>query len=345
MITGSTPVDPEFAAFLPWIPWGVALLDICLLLPIAAYILALRGLFESRDRQLVDVFLLRKDVHGTLYRVIDCLSRRIGTRPPDAVVLSPFTGAWIGDGFKIWEGTAWSRHGRVLLLGAEDVIKLRADEFAALISHELAHAASGDLWFSKLFGKFYHSVTDTLVRILRSANFIDRAIVLPLKAYYRILLRLFLVHSQEREFAADYRSARLGGRRNLRQALIKSSLTTYLPRLDIRHILSELVHSEGDTINLYEEYRVRWSRLRIGELEQAKSRLLSEPAEPGSRHPPLSERLERVSQVTGSEFVVDKPATELFHAWEGLEAKISDDLLAKAREWHGSALPSVSPSA
>jgi hypothetical protein len=155
--------------------------------------------------------------------------------------------------------------------------------------------------------------------------------LLALFAYYRVFALLYSADGRRREHRADRMSAEICGPQNVRNALMKTHLTNYLPELTLEELFNEYCTSERDIKNIYQEHRNRWAQVPPARRQQAENEMFLEPPSVWSSHPCLSRRMRALAKVTAKEWVVDKPATRLFSRWAHWEQLITEKLITWGR--------------
>ncbi|GAA1940622.1 M48 family metallopeptidase [Kitasatospora viridis] len=159
---------------------------------------------------------------AALWHMVDELVERIGARPPSEIRLLVDVSAAIVERTALL-GLLGGR--RVLYIGAPLMITLDADEFRAVVAHELAHDAARHTRFSALTVRVSHAL-DTTVRearadlrtkgLLRMYQWIALAPLLVFAAIYRDTV---LPARREHEFAADDMAAEVVGTEVMVRAL------------------------------------------------------------------------------------------------------------------------------
>lgn len=315
-----------------WLPILVVAFDLAVLSFIFLFLRSVLGIFRRTVSEPAIGYPLPRDQHKTLHDLIDRICKRLSARPPDGVFLSPFDETCITDYSVVWNGVTVKSRARSLVIGAAHVVHLRADELAAIICHEIAHASMGDTRIGPTASRFFRAAGMALSDLLDDPGLLDLILSLPLRAYYFVLAVLFSADSRRRELRADRMSAMICGRQTTRNALMKTHLPDYLPDLTIRALFAEFIRKEGAMANLYQEHRERWNQLPPARLEQAKSRMFLQQGSIWSSHPPFAERMRNVTQLSARELVIDKPATRLFHRWADIEKELTEALISVGRE-------------
>jgi Zn-dependent protease with chaperone function len=220
--------------------------------------------------------------------LLDRIAKVLNTREVELISLSPELNASMT--------SVGLRRIPLLTLGSPTIDLLSADQFLALLTHEMAHLASGDPSRGFLFG----SALDTLARSrigLGNASRLTRTpygyivlvpwmlIRLPLSAIEWILLTTTVRDSQRAEYRADFIAAQLAGPENavaLLENLEQEDLVAYARRkaavqgVPTRPVLRELVAS-----------RPKQESLRLARLARTENLWPTEVT-----HPPTNLRIE-----------------------------------------------------
>jgi hypothetical protein len=322
-----------------WSAVGALAVDLCILGISLMLLLGLVPLLFRRVMPEGGGLRLRATDHPTLFQLISRFCKRFGTRQPDEVYLTPLDDTAIGDLTVEDEGGQIRKNIRTLWLGAALVVHLRADEFGTVLCHELAHAATGDTRFSQTADRFFRSMAAAIE--LRQAEpdpddtFMDRllggVIVYLLIAYYSLFRLFYTCDSRWRELRADRMSAEVCGPQNVRNALIRSCLCETVPELRLQDLFMEYFVNERDVQNVYREYRNRWKNLPAARVQEVENAIFMYRRSAWDSHPSMPERIRALRRVTAKEWVVDKPATALFHNWSALERAITRELVTWGR--------------
>jgi len=313
------------------LPFFILTIDVSVLFASAVFLFSLLGLLFRVGTSPPLGIPLQRTEHATLYELIDRLCKRLSVRPPDAVYLSPFEETGITDeSVECMDGAA-QRPARALLLGTGHIVRLRADEFATVVCHEIAHASMGDTRFASLATRFFGVMGQALETLLDDPNLLSLALAWPLRVYYRVFAWLYLMDSRRREFRADRLAALVCGPQNTRNALMKTCLPSYLPQFSIGSLFAEFCQNERDIRNIYQEHRIRWSQLPTAAIDRAQSQMFLESGSTWSTHPPFAQRMRNVSELSAKELVIDRPATRLFKKWDELEEHMTRALISVGR--------------
>jgi Zn-dependent protease with chaperone function len=212
-----------------------------------------------------------------LFDEIDEISRRLGVKRPNQVRAAYLPCCGI---------TAWNRRQRerALLIGLPLLEILSPAELRAVVAHELAHLAYGDMAGSARALRFWESL----------AHAVDtgHAAGLPARWARHCLvpgMRLLRPVARGQEIRADRAAASLAGGHATASALVKVAMVQGL----FREVLAHYDPSDPDQANLYAFFRRFWSDLPTTLLESLRHAILTHatPPRPDDPHPPLLDRL------------------------------------------------------
>ena len=218
--------------------------------------------------------LVRLDA-PTLFQEVAGVARRLGVKPPDQIRLAylPCCGV-----------VGWRRT-RILLLGLPLLQVLNQAELRAVLGHELAHLARGDVALSAGASRFVQGLGQAIARPeIRLRG--------PLGAWARLSWRL--AHWLEapiargQEARADRNAAAIAGGDAAASALVKVAMVQPL----FREVLDRHDPDREDLPNIYAFFRTFWRRLPNEVREAMRLGLLVNGTPPSdSPHPALPDRL------------------------------------------------------
>lgn len=325
--------------------YGVALLAMLVLSMVVAgmVITLLAGLFTLFRRwHCPPVFgmPLSRDQHPGFFDLLDRVCRKIRVKPPKACYLSPFDEMSIGDRAIIDEQGQTQRNVRTLVVGAALLVHIRIDELTTILCHEMAHAKAGDIRFRRLINRFHFALVSAIEAQYQAEAEAERfawlngLLRLGLVGYYRWFGLLYCAHQRWCERRADRASAQICGQQHVRNALIKTHLTAYLPELSIEALLIEYSQDESDITSLYAEHRRRWEQLPTGRRREAENQMFLDRHSLYDSHPCLTERMRALKGVESKEISAPKPAARLFFQWNRLEEELTAVLVKRGRYLH-----------
>ena len=325
-------------------PLGALALGVDVFVLIASLLLlfGLLPLFFRETDRLSPDFRLNMNQHPRLDALIKRLCKRLNVRPPDACYLHPFDNTGIGD-VDIKDDNGSVSQVRTLVLGAGLIVHARIDEYTTILCHEIAHAATGDTRLHNLAQRFFTSLA-TQASCYEDDNPDEDRGVLQTVMYYVLLgyFHLFALiretDSRYREFRADRVAAEICGPQNIRNALIRTHLVSFLPQLSIEKLWIEYSENDRDVKNIYTEHRRRWEELPAREREQAENQMFMEETSAWSSHPALADRIRNLADVRTKELAADQSATTLFDFWEHLEERMTDEIVSYGRAAHAERL-------
>ncbi len=189
----------------------------------------------------VDGEALSRASSPTLWKRIDAICERLGTRPPDHIV------GGIDDNFFVTEHPvdvpSGQLTGRTLFVSLALLKRLERSEADAVLTHEMAHFSGGDTQHSKLLAPLlarYATYLDALY-----SNALSRPIFYFM-LFYRSVLELALGRSsRERELRADRLAAETTSPKDMALALIKvAAYSSYRSRVEERLFEGNKAHAD-----------------------------------------------------------------------------------------------------
>ncbi len=230
---------------------------------------------ETRDPDAdLGPVLVRLDA-PMLFQEVNVVARRLGVRPPDQVRLAylPCCGV-----------VAWRRT-RILLLGLPLLQVLTVAELRAVLAHELAHLARGDVTHSVGASRFVGGLG---AAIGRSEGRLHGPLGFWARSCWRVARRLDTPIARGQEARADRTAATIAGGGTAASALVKVAMVQPL----FREVLDRHDPSRDDLPNLYAFFRSFWRRLPNEMREAMRLDVLVNATAPSdSPHPPLPDRL------------------------------------------------------
>ena len=230
---------------------------------------------ETRDPDAdLGPVLVRLDA-PTLFHEVDDVARRLGVKPPEQIRLAylPCCGV-----------VAWRRT-RILLLGLPLLQVLNQAELRAVIAHELAHLARGDVSHSVGGSRFVEGLAQA---IDRSNGRLKGPLGGWAKLCRRLATRFEAPIARGQEARADRTAAAIAGGGAAASALVKVAMVQPL----FREVLDRHDPTRDDLPNLYAFFRSFWRRLPNEVREAMRLRILvNTESLPESPHPPLPDRL------------------------------------------------------
>ena len=218
--------------------------------------------------------LVRLDA-PTLFQEIAAVARRLGVKPPDQIRLAylPCCGV-----------VGWRRT-RILLLGLPLLQVLTQAELRAVLAHELAHLARGDVALSAGAARFVHGLGRA---IDRREGQLRGPLGAWAKASWRLAHWLEAPIARGQEARADRNAAAVAGGDAAASALVKVAMVQPL----FREVLDRHDPDRDDLPNIYAVFRAFWRRLPNEAREAMRLGVLVNATPPAdSPHPALPDRL------------------------------------------------------
>jgi Zn-dependent protease with chaperone function len=290
-----------------------------------AVVHALGGVWLTRERVDPDADfgpVLQRCDAPLLFDEVEELSRRMGARPPSQTRLTylPCCGV-----------VAWGRRRQALLLGLPLLPVLSRGELRAVLAHELAHLARGDLRRLDRAAHFVERLGQGLEQLdLEGSRWKASS---PLRAWARWNygaaqgLRAPIVRGQEAR--ADRAAATLAGGAETASALVKVAMVQPL----FREVLVHYDAARGDLPNLFAFFRSFWVKMPGGmRMAMRHSLLCDRRTAPNPAHPHLLDRLSLVQTKPPRPFPeANLPATSVIGDLEAFEQMLHARLFATDR--------------
>ncbi|MFL5734949.1 MAG: M48 family metallopeptidase, partial [Chloroflexia bacterium] len=285
-----------------------------------ACLLAMGGLFaflafimRPRIYPIPDRGFLSREKYPTLYKQADDLAAHLGTRPVDAIFTSiDFNASFFRAG--------WSRK-NILHLGMPLFQILTPQERVALITHELAHSANGDVSRSFFISGAIRSLRTWNSFILAEGDHSDLIYFVPFAPVFIALLSLVAIipaamatalvlllagDSQRAEYLADNMAARAGGTEAmlglLRKLHISRALMTGIDRF----------YENGGKQGVFDALRRKVDHVPPRELERVARVERRLDSRLDASHPPTSYRIQllQARPVTHPEVLISPADSE-----------------------------------
>lgn len=221
------------------------------------------------------------------------------------------------------------------MLGVLSVLICNAAELAALVCHEIAHAAAWDTRVSRGVFRFYMAMGAALCihdpDDDDDSPLLARIIHVPLLGYFYLFTLLFLYDCRQREWRADRIAAQVCGPQRTRDLLRKVHRLAKLPELDIERLAQDAASRENRPDSVYDLFRERCASLSPQRWDAVENEAFMEPRSVWSTHPNLADRFRRLAKIEAPELPAQRPACELFLDWKRIEREMSALLLAAER--------------
>lgn len=307
--------------------WGTALFAVLLALALLCSLALL--LWRLRHEPPAGI-VLRPQNNPAVFELIRRIARRLRVEPPGVVLIQPGQAAAIGC-FDVSDAGQKTRE-HVLMLGVLDILNASAAELAAIICHELAHAAAWDTWVSRGVFRFYMAMGAALCvhdpDDDKNGSLLAWTVHLPLLGYFYLFTLLYLNDCREREWRADRVAAQICGPQHTRDMLRKTHRLAKLPELAIERLAADAAARDNPPESVYDLFRERCASLSPKRWDAAENEAFMEPRTMWSTHPNLADRFQRLATVSAPELPSQRPACELFLDWKRIEREMSARLLA-----------------
>lgn len=235
---------------------------------------------------------LDRDQDPAIFELVDDLALRMGTRPPERIVLvasgSAFVterGGWLGWGSE-----------RIMGIGYLQMRRSDVSELRAVLAHELGHFCAGDTFLGPLVARAHRTFVTASTRLTEekpnTSRFfgvtLGRLLLRAVLTFYcKIALRVSMAAGRLHELEADRQAVRFGGRSAHERALARAAhdcvTFAHFVKLEVDPLMAE----------------GKWPRDFWGGYDAFESSVNEEVAEwvraekldPYDSHPTLAERL------------------------------------------------------
>jgi Zn-dependent protease with chaperone function len=232
---------------------------------------------------------LRRDTAPILFGLLDEITDAVHGRSIDVVLLN-------GDFNASYATLGWWRR-RVLTLGIPYWLALPPQPRVGLLAHEIAHQVNGDSRRGLLVGSSIETLAAWRDGLGAGAlwgmpyggliDLLTRAVMWPVVAAVRLLLRTQLRLTLRRSRAAEYEADRIAAEVASADAVLESTELALLAESCMRTLAHEGRHGSGE---LWARI-VRWRReFPEGEFERLRRVARHRPVPVDSTHPPTTHR-------------------------------------------------------
>lgn len=259
-----------------------------------------------------------------LWSLAEGVADRVGTRPIDAIYLTPTVELGVMEQGGIWKKLRGVGQ-RVLILGLGALPGMTQTQFQAILAHEYGHFSNRDTAGGNLAGPVRASLYQMAYSLAASgqARWYNPA-WLFVNGFYRIYLRITLGASRLQEILADryaavaYGAANLisGLRHMIRQELAFSS--------EIDTEIKDSMEQDRKLQNLYSLSLMEAAELPE-ELADIEAKILSRPTSPYDSHPAPRDRIELLQRLGARSGTDDtsEPVWNLFADPEALQEEMT----------------------
>jgi Zn-dependent protease with chaperone function len=302
-----------------------------LLLTVPAALVLLRGLrvLLSRTADPALGFPIPESAQPELWALVRRIAEVAATRPPDEIYLTAEVNASVTEETRLL-GLVSTR--RRLYIGTPLMAGMRADQLAAVLTHELAHYSNQDTRLAALAYRGRRALVSAVHSL--DADWLQKLMRLILKGWMKLYMRVSAGLSQRQERAADSAAARAVG------SDVAASAWREIPVIDYtwgqfadNHLIMgwPAGYMPEHIFAGYAEF-VR----SCGEkLDQLRAELPEEKPAPYDTHPPMRERVAAIEAMRAVPVieVEPRPATSLLHEPRTtMEAGLFSGLVPVARE-------------
>lgn len=302
-----------------------------LLLTVPAALVLLRGLRVLLSRTVDPAlgFGVPESAQPELWALVRRIAEVAATRPPDEIYLTAEANASVTEETRLL-GLVSTR--RRLYIGTPLMAGMRADQLAAVLTHELAHYSNQDTRLSALAYRGRRALVSAVHSL--DADWLQKLMRLILKGWMKLYMRASAGLSQRQERAADEAAARAVG------SDVAASAWREIPVID--HTWGRFADHHlimGWQAGYLPEHIFAGYAEFVRSLGEMLDRLRAEPPEeepaPYDTHPPMRERVVTIEAMRAAPVVEVEPraATSLLRdAKTTMEAGLFSGLVPMARE-------------
>jgi Zn-dependent protease with chaperone function len=307
---------------------------------VVACVVVIRGIFKRiRPESAIEGEVLTADQAAPMWQALQQISARVGTEPPDQVVVGIDANFFVTEQPVVVGGQTYK--GRTLYVSLPLLKQFRASEADAVLAHEMAHFSGEDTLYSRRISPLLFRYGHYLEAL--ESGWATRPVfsyMLCFRALYEISLTRL---SRQREFRADSIAAATTSSRDLAGALLRIvAYSTYRDSVE-----SDLFQLEQvmESANISD-------RIAQGFPEFATSFASAEgigalsTGHPFDTHPPLSQRFDAVGVASHAESAQALLTTPPDAAWyhriheaEQIERRQWADFEKRFRDYHEQSLP------
>jgi Zn-dependent protease with chaperone function len=274
------------------------------------------------------------------------VAARVGTRPVDAVFLTPGTDAAVYEKGGLARRLA-GRGERCLVLGVGLLDGMTRGELASVLAHEYGHLVNRDTAGGGLALSVRRSVL-TMARALAeggAAGWYNPAWWF-VRGFHRVFLRVSQGASRLQEVLADRWAALAYGGRTFARGLEHVIRRSVRFDAHAQRTLKEVIDGERALANLY-AYAPAEAIDEVAVAKEAEEALAAEPS-PYDSHPSPRDRIAWASPVEATaspDADADEPAWTLFGDRDALEREMTGRVRDSVAANHGVTIPAESSSA
>ena len=266
--------------------------------------------------------LLNRSEAPELWQLVEDVARRMGTRPVDAIYISPRAEIAVTERGTLTQKLRDTSQ-RCLILGLGLLPGLTQGQLRSILAHEYGHFSSRDTAGGRLALQVLASVEHMAVRLARAGQaFRLNPAWLFLTSYQRLYLRITLGASRLQEILADRAAALAYGARDLVDGLQHVARQSVTFRHQVQYEVRRAVDLRMGVVNVYREPATLSGDARQ-RLEAEIDEELKRATTLYDSHPAMRDRLRMVQQLPPVVATVDadpRPAWDLLRDPERLQA-------------------------
>lgn len=289
-------------------------------------LLVFRGIFR-RSAYTPFGIQARRAAYPRLFAVLDEVAASVGTRPADAVFLTP------GPAIGVFETAGFlglvGRTHRVLELGVATLHDLTLPELQAVLAHEYAHYSSRETLHRRFVARVRSGLLATLAELRRGRFARLSPLVWALRAYAFVFRYFASTFSRQREYSADLHAAERYGGNVLSSGLVKFAVASTLFEGPVTGGLFRLLLEGRVMRNLYAACRAFSGTMSADDLERIRREVMKVRSGLLDDHPCPARRIARIRGVNRVSRGAEEPARTIFEDPRAVEERLSDLLTGR----------------
>jgi Zn-dependent protease with chaperone function len=267
---------------------------------------------------------LDRDDAPALWELVEEVAGRVGTRPADAIYVTPATEIGVTERGKLLQKLRGAGE-RCLILGLGALSGITQGQLKSILAHEYGHFSQRDTAGGNLARQVQLSIQQIVYSLATTgqARWYNPA-WLFVNGFYRVFLRVTLGAARLQEILADrYAAAAYGGRQLVEglDHLIRQSL---LFDLQVKREIEVALKASRGLSNLYVLPPLQTDVLRE-QLSTKVDEVMNRPTAPYDRHPAVRERIALLERLEAAEEVEASAelAWDLLPNAEGLQREMT----------------------
>lgn len=308
--------------------------SVILVIMLFASLFAMARALFSRTRDIAPGRELSKRDAPDLWRLVEDVAKKLGTRPIDTIYLTPGTDMAVTEKGGVLQKMRGAGR-RNLILGMGMLSALNQGQLSSVLAHEYGHFSNQDTAGGEMAYHVYAALEQLAQRLIQGrVAYIFNPVWLFVFTYQRIFLRVTLGASRLQEVLADRYAAIAYGSQNfvdglrsvIRQGLFFPAQANYEIRraIDLKHPVYNLYTLQSESAN---------SNLQSDLDKQLEEQMTRSTSEYDS-HPAPQQRIAWVERLNIPYHSIDdssRPALELLPNPEDLQRELTSQVMKNIR--------------